>query len=729
MANPIKYSTATNLLKYSQDFTNANWGKVNVTATASTTTAPDGSNSASTLTATAGYTQLVQYNVVPIGYLTISYYVKYINQQYMTIVHQGTPYFTSTFDLINGTKGGVGGTTGFAISNSMTSEANGFYRISVTFGVTQSNFNLGAVLWFGYYNGNDNSGSQVYVWGAQLQLGSVATPYITTTASSVTTGLTQSNSIKAGNFAVGVNKGGYGPTNITNFYNGKTPNVGGYTVYVSNGTASPSPLVVSNDTELIILANKFGAATGTPYNALNFFNTSSTMLCTNMDYPNIVTSGLVLNLDAAYTPSYPKGLTTWTDLSGNGNNGTLVNGPSYSSTDGGSIGFDGSNDYVSAPSLANTAFPQDTGTIAIWYNIDSTGQTASLPPIFDGFDGTRNHIFIRRYNNPIYTIQIGFNYIPLNGLSYVYVSNHLFTLDAWHNIVVTYTAGISSSVKVYIDGGLVNSGTISDSAWRPTGQFVGFGSPTQQETTKGKGGAIQVYNRVLSATEILQNYYAGLQRFIPTNGLVLSLDGDNTDKQVTTASIAYDMSGNKNNGTLNNGTALVSNGQRSFSFDGTNDTITLTATPSSLGMIGGSFSVNIWMYNNGTTKGGLVSSNSNAIPGGQYEFSINSANNIQVTYYGGGSVNTAIVSNTWYMLTHTYNYTTKSSKLYKNGSLASSVTMTVDLSVTSTIYIGWYGFGGGYFNGYIGQPRIYNRELTSTEILTMYSATRSRYGV
>jgi hypothetical protein len=365
----------------------------------------------------------------------------------------------------------------------------------------------------------------------------------------------------------------------------------------------------------------------------------------------------------------------------------------------------------------------------MWYNIDSTGQTASLPPIFDGFDGTRNHIFIRRTTNPLYSIQIGFNYIPLNGLSYVYVSSHLFTLDAWHNIVVTYTTGISSSVKVYIDGGLVNSGTISDSAWRPTGQFVGFGSPTQQETTKGKGGVIQVYNRVLSATEILQNYYAGLQRFIPTDSLVLSLDGDNTDKQVTTASIAYDMSGNKNNGTLNNGTALVSNGQRSFSFDGTNDTITLTATPSSLGMIGGSFSVNIWMYNNGTTKGGLVSSNSNSIPGGQYEFSINSANNIQVTYYGGGSVNTAIVSNTWYMLTHTYNYTTKSSKLYKNGSLASSVTMTVDLSVTSTIYIGWYGFGGGYFNGYIGQPRIYNRELTSTEILTMYSATRSRYGV
>jgi hypothetical protein len=63
--------------------------------------------------------------------------------------------------------------------------------------------------------------------------------------------------------------------------------------------------------------------------------------------PGIVTSGLVLCLDAANTKSYPGSGTVWTDVSGNGNTGTLVNGPTYSSSNLGSIVFDGVNDYAS----------------------------------------------------------------------------------------------------------------------------------------------------------------------------------------------------------------------------------------------------------------------------------------------------------------------------------------------------------------------------------------------
>ena len=62
--------------------------------------------------------------------------------------------------------------------------------------------------------------------------------------------------------------------------------------------------------------------------------------------PSIITQGLVLALDAADRNSYPGSGTTWTDLSGNGNTGTLTNGPTYNSANGGSIVFDGSNDYV-----------------------------------------------------------------------------------------------------------------------------------------------------------------------------------------------------------------------------------------------------------------------------------------------------------------------------------------------------------------------------------------------
>jgi len=62
--------------------------------------------------------------------------------------------------------------------------------------------------------------------------------------------------------------------------------------------------------------------------------------------PNIVTSGLVLQLDAANTKSYPGSGTTWTDLSGNGNNGTLTNSPTFSSANGGIFTFNGTNQFI-----------------------------------------------------------------------------------------------------------------------------------------------------------------------------------------------------------------------------------------------------------------------------------------------------------------------------------------------------------------------------------------------
>jgi hypothetical protein len=62
--------------------------------------------------------------------------------------------------------------------------------------------------------------------------------------------------------------------------------------------------------------------------------------------PSIVTNGLVFCLDAANSKSYPGTGTDWTDLSGNQINGILTNGPAYNSSNGGSIVFDGINDYI-----------------------------------------------------------------------------------------------------------------------------------------------------------------------------------------------------------------------------------------------------------------------------------------------------------------------------------------------------------------------------------------------
>ena len=85
---------------------------------------------------------------------------------------------------------------------------------------------------------------------------------------------------------------------------------------------------------------------------------------------NIIVDGLILHLDAGNSSSYSGSGTTWTDLSGEGNNGTLVNGTSYTSDDGGSLVFDGTNDYVNLGAVQiNTA----AGTIGMWIKLDSTG--------------------------------------------------------------------------------------------------------------------------------------------------------------------------------------------------------------------------------------------------------------------------------------------------------------------------------------------------------------------
>ena len=86
--------------------------------------------------------------------------------------------------------------------------------------------------------------------------------------------------------------------------------------------------------------------------------------------PNAVEDGLILALDAGNTKSYPGSGTTWTDLSGNGNNGTLVNGVGYNSDYGGSLSFDGTNDYIDITSLAPLA---DTSAVTMeaWVNVDT----------------------------------------------------------------------------------------------------------------------------------------------------------------------------------------------------------------------------------------------------------------------------------------------------------------------------------------------------------------------
>jgi len=549
---------------------------------------------------------------------------------------------------------------------------------------------------------------------------------------------TQSNSIKAGNFAIGVNKGGYGPTNVTYFYNGRTPNVGGYTVYVSNGgTASPSIFMANNDVNLITLSNQLGGSGITTIAAaLNFFNASSTMLCTNnMDYPNIVTNGLVLNLDAAFTPSYPKNGTTWRDLSGNGNNGTLINGPTFNSGNGGSIVFDGTNDYVNCGNILNYTTGNFSFSCWVFINSLTTNAGGQGPILF--YKGS--------YRNNGYYNQIGQDgsvYFITNTNPEVASSTAAGTIVAGNTYNITFTRN-GASVRIYVNGVDLTSTTgVHTTIPSSTANFNIASYNQGQIVANIRMYNFLNYNRELTVQEILQNYYAGLQRLIPTDGLVLSLDAQNTNRRISNPTIANDMSGNNYNGNMMNGTALSIDGGTSFSFDGTNDYI---ETSNFSTIITNSFSIGVWIkFNNANSPTYQKIIHTQIAPLTQL------TNEVNLDNYNGGSGNAkyhfytrailgnstndimtstvTITDNTWVYVVGVYDNTTKTKYLYLNGVINVSASTSVQITWPNNVtWIGRRLNSSEPFNGKISTTQIYSRALTATEISTIYTATKSRY--
>jgi hypothetical protein len=314
------------------------------------------------------------------------------------------------------------------------------------------------------------------------------------------------NTIKVGNFALGVVTGvTYAPTSTTSFYNGYNVPSGGYVVYQNKATLGPSVFAPTGDTQMVNLTKALGNMTATTiYDSLKWINEQNTIIAVNREYENIVTSGLTMLLDAGFTPSYPLSGTSWTDLSFSGNNGTLVNGPTYSSSNGGSIVFDGTNDYVNGASISS----QLTGdmTAEAWIYITSgpsdfvriigTGANPSGNRTFGLWYATNRTLLWQRYGTNNVGIQ------PANVLSY----------NTWYYVAATT---IGSSQAIYLNGSSIGTSTVSG-PWPASNEPITLGSAVNIHAFLTGNIAIgRIYNRGLSSTEILQNYNAQYSRFIP----------------------------------------------------------------------------------------------------------------------------------------------------------------------------------------------------------------------
>jgi len=225
--------------------------------------------------------------------------------------------------------------------------------------------------------------------------------------------------------------------------------------------------------------------------------------------PNIVTDGLVLALDAANVKSYPGSGTTWYDLSGNGNNGTLTSGPTFNNGNGGSIVFDGVNDYISLNSPITLATAG--ATINTWFYITdfSTNNNTDAITLFS--DTSSFNSLISFWNGGFgFETNTNSNPVEFFGQTTAPITEPSIVSGVWINFVLVF----DTTAYTYINGNLVNTIAIGNSlTFRYIGRAPAGGRQDYPDWHHGSVSKVLTYNRALTAEEVLQNYNATKSRF------------------------------------------------------------------------------------------------------------------------------------------------------------------------------------------------------------------------
>ena len=214
--------------------------------------------------------------------------------------------------------------------------------------------------------------------------------------------------------------------------------------------------------------------------------------------PRIVTDGLILALDAGNTKSYPGSGTSWTDLSGNSNTGTLtsMDGNNYNSANGGYLDFDGTADYVDVSGSTTVS----AATFLAWVRLDGD-QNAWSGVIFSR--GT-NVSGMQFYNN---TEQIGYTW---NGdsNSWGWQSGLTVPTQEWCMMVVTVTSSVATAYLCRSSGITSSTNSISHSSAILDSIEIGRDSHLSTRFFNGRISVAMVYNKALTAAEVKQNYNA-----------------------------------------------------------------------------------------------------------------------------------------------------------------------------------------------------------------------------
>lgn len=245
--------------------------------------------------------------------------------------------------------------------------------------------------------------------------------------------------------------------------------------------------------------------------------------------PLVNTNGLILRLDAANPYSYPTTGTTWFDISGNNNNGTLTNGPTFNPNNGGTFNFDGVNDYVDNIGTTSTFdFVCSVGTFSIgfWLNVTSLntrtffiGNTLTnvekgwLIAVEYGASGFGNNCMRFQAagnltNTRLIAGSTNDNTVTLGWNHYFFTSTNGNFVGQW------YINGSSVTTSTRVGSGSANQGSYYSG---PLVRNLNVGRCNWTSTIlplPGNLANVLIYNRQLSASEVLNDYNATKIRFI-----------------------------------------------------------------------------------------------------------------------------------------------------------------------------------------------------------------------
>ena len=225
--------------------------------------------------------------------------------------------------------------------------------------------------------------------------------------------------------------------------------------------------------------------------------------------PSIITDGLVFAVDAANPTSYPGSGTIWKDQTVNQNNGTLTNGPTFDSGNGGSIVFDGSNDYVDCGNIDDIKNASQV-SISIWTYIDDISFRILLGQnLISGTDQFQLYYWSAN------TLYIWIKSGNVGTVSYVNTSS-IVNINQWYNFTLVFDGTLTNNYrcKLFLNGGndiITNRGTMPTTFTNSSESFlIGRGLNGYFD---GRMSNTQIYNRALSTEEVAQNYNALKSRF------------------------------------------------------------------------------------------------------------------------------------------------------------------------------------------------------------------------